>query len=53
MILSCLLGSDLSLHELLAALSELERLAHAVQLTDAIVVVPTVVVVTEAILVLS
>ena len=52
-VLSCLLSSDLSLYELLAALSELERLAHAVQLTDAIVVVPAIVVVTEAVLVLS
>ena len=52
-VLSCLLSSDLSLYELLAALSELERLTHAVQLADAVVVVPTVVIVAEAVLVLS
>ena len=53
MVLCGFCGSDLLLHVLLPALSELEGLPHAVQLPDAIVVVSAVVIVSEAILVLG
>lgn len=47
------LGSDLLRDELLSSLSELEGLTHPVQLACAVVMIATVVIVSQAILILS
>lgn len=53
MVLPRLLRSHRPLGVLLAAMSALECLAHAVKLSDAVVVVPAVVVVAQTVLVLG
>ena len=49
----CFLGSDQLLHKLLLALSELEGLAHPVQLSYTVMMIAPIVIMSQTVLILS